>query len=176
MDAGQIIHLPHPFSAFQTIQLSSHPVGLLPREPHALIVAYGDAMGLPMDWMKSRALCNPASLPFARPCPPLFSLPSLSSCPIPRRGRIYSFQFATVVHSTADRKILGEGIFFLFSPFASFFFLPRAFFPASFFLNVLFYFSFHANERQADFLWPYTQVNRYYHRRTLIPLVSNEPW
>lgn len=49
-------------------------------------------------------------------------------------------------------------------------------FPASFFLNVLFYFSFHANEREADFLWPYTQVNRYYHQRTLIPLVSNEPW
>lgn len=125
MDAGQIIHLPHPFSAFQTIQLSSHPAGLLPREPHVLIVAYGDAMGLPMDWTKSRALCNPASLLFGRPCPPLFSLPSLSSCPIPRRGRVYSFQFARVVHSTEDRKILGEGISFLFSPFTSFFLLPR---------------------------------------------------
>lgn len=106
-------------SSSSLLSFPKHPAILresLPKEPHALIAAYGDAMGLPMDWTKSRALCNPLSPLWPTPVhPSSLYLPSRS--PSLDRGRVYSFQFARVVHSTADRKILGEEIFFLFVPF-----------------------------------------------------------
>lgn len=105
------------FSAFQTTQLSSHPAGHPSQQPHALIAAYGDAMGLSMDWTKSRALCNPVLSPLRSH--PLIPLDSREREREREGRRVYSFQFARVVHSTGDRKILGEGILFFFSSFAS---------------------------------------------------------
>jgi len=88
-----------------------------PREtPRALIAVRGDATGLPMDRRKSRALCNPPAFPFlSRPSSPrpvsLLLQPSFNIHPVgPAGGRqaARSFQFARVVRSTGDRKILGE--------------------------------------------------------------------
>lgn len=45
----------------------SHPVGIPPQELHTVIAAYGDTVGLPMDWTKSRALCNPTPRPSGHP-------------------------------------------------------------------------------------------------------------
>lgn len=127
MDAGQIIHLPHPFSAFPNRPSIQPSCGNPSPGAHALIAAYGDAMGLPMDWTKSRALCNPTTPPTrGHPCPSLFT-PNPPVALILRgfrkrlhpeeERRVYSFQFARVVHSTGDRKILGEGIIFSFFSF-----------------------------------------------------------
>jgi len=100
-------------TVLRVVGLSCHPAEEIPpRKLRVLIAARGDATGLPMDRTKSRALCNPPS-----------SAPSLAtialnihpgpSCPR-GAGCTRSFQFARVVHSTGDRKILGEENFFLF--------------------------------------------------------------
>lgn len=114
VDAGQIIHLPHPFSAFQTIQPSCGNPS--PRTPHRNSCLWGHG-GTPdgLDEISCIVQSNPSPLRAS-----LFHHPSHSSL-FERRGA-YSFQFARAVHSTADRKILEEEIFFPFlfsSPFAS---------------------------------------------------------
>lgn len=97
---------PSPDCSLRVVGLSCHPAEEIPpRKPRALIAARGDATGLPMDRTKSRALCNPPR----HPSPPLRS--PLTYTP-GRHAR--SFQFARVVHSTGDRKILGGRKFLLF--------------------------------------------------------------
>lgn len=95
--------VPRPFA----VGLSCHPAEEIPpRKPRALIAARGDATGLPMDRTKSRALCNP---PSSTPSPATVALNIHPGPSCPRGvGCTRSFQFARVVHSTADRKILGE--------------------------------------------------------------------
>lgn len=152
-----------PFSAFQTILLSSHPAGHPSRQPHALIAAYGNAMGLSMDWTKSRALCNPVLSPPR-------SHPSRSAR-FPRKRDEKSI-FLPICQGCAfdgrSKDIGGRNSLFLL--FFHFYSPPLR--SSSFSFNVQFYFSFHVNEHQGDSSWPYTQVNRYYHRRTLIPSLS----
>lgn len=107
MDKLSAILALRPPTVLRVVRLFCHPAEEIPpRKPRALIAARGDATGLPMDRTKSRALCNP---PSSAPSPATVALnihPG-PSCP-QGAGCTRFFQFARVVHSTGDRKILGK--------------------------------------------------------------------
>lgn len=120
---------------------SSYPAILRDcRQPHALIAAYGDAMGLPMDWTKSRALCNPASTPLH----PLST--SLPAFPLALGTAVEGKSiFLPICQGCAfdgrSKDIGGRNFLFLLLLL-----YPR---PAPFISTLLFYFPFHPDKRQA---------------------------
>lgn len=96
------------------VELSCHPAEEIPpRKPRTLIAAHGNATGLPMDRTKSRALCNP---PPTTPYLPRLPLTYTPGCRARERQGAHFFQFARVVHSTGDGKILGKENSFSFLP------------------------------------------------------------
>lgn len=124
-----------PFSAFQTIQLSSHPAGHPSQQPHALIAAYGGRDGT-LDGLDEIS-CIVQSSPLSS------SFSSLSFRSIPEKERAEEYIPSNLPGLCIRREIER----YWGKEFSSFTSPPLR--PSSFSFNVQFYFSFHVNEHQA---------------------------